>query len=158
MKKRGLKADAFTHCIILKGLADCGSVRVAEEKFESMKMSASPPDGIIYAVMLGVFARNRMIDKAEAVLAEMRKMGTLRVSDYNCLLTMYRIEGRMEEVEKLLNEMIDSSIPPTERTSLVIMEAARALNPSFRKFIHPIQSDSKIQTHELAHTTPNNSL
>ncbi|KAL5730301.1 hypothetical protein ACHQM5_003140 [Ranunculus cassubicifolius] len=80
-----------------------------------------------YGALLDCYAREKLVDKAEAILQEMNTMGFVISSfPYNSLISLYAQTGQQEKIDTLLLEMEKKGIPQDTYTINILMSYAAA--------------------------------
>ena len=65
-----------------------------------------------YGALLHSYVRENSVDKAEAIMQEMRKMGLAKSSfAYNMLINLYSQNGQHDKIDNLMQEMENDGIP-----------------------------------------------
>ncbi|KAH7513116.1 hypothetical protein FEM48_Zijuj12G0162500 [Ziziphus jujuba var. spinosa] len=82
----------------------------------------------VYGALLNCYAHAELVEKAEAVMQQMRDMGLARSTlSYNVLLNLYYKTGCYEKMENLLHEMEEKGIGQ-DRVTYAIQISAYAAN------------------------------
>ncbi|KAF5187784.1 Pentatricopeptide repeat-containing protein [Thalictrum thalictroides] len=78
----------------------------------------------VYLSLLNCYAHEKSIEKAEALMNEMKEFKIARTSlSYNVMLNLYSRVGQYEKLDTLLEEMEENCIPPNEHTFSVMLNA-----------------------------------
>lgn len=65
-----------------------------------------------YGALLHSYVRENSVDKAEATMQEMRKMGLAKSSfAYNVLINLYSQNGQHDKIDSLMQDMVNEGIP-----------------------------------------------
>ncbi|KAJ4847629.1 hypothetical protein Tsubulata_002737 [Turnera subulata] len=92
-------------------IAKVRGVSSAEEIFRSLS-SYRLKDKRVYGAMLNAYARERMRDKAEDLLSEMKSKGfEVLALTYNVMMTLYMNLKMFDKVHSLVSEMMENGTP-----------------------------------------------
>ncbi|KAJ4837316.1 hypothetical protein Tsubulata_031456 [Turnera subulata] len=65
----------------------------------------------VYGALLNCYARHKHLEKAEATMEKMRKLGLMQTLAYNVMLNLYSEMGKLEKLDELMQEMEEKGIP-----------------------------------------------
>ncbi|XP_015899701.3 pentatricopeptide repeat-containing protein At2g20710, mitochondrial [Ziziphus jujuba] len=101
-------------------------IEQAENYFNSVPRQLKSLE--VYGALLNCYARAELVEKAEAVMQQMRDMGLARsILSYNTLLNLYYKTGGYEKMENLLHEMEEKGID-NDKITYAIQISAYAAN------------------------------
>ncbi|CAN1231289.1 Pentatricopeptide repeat-containing protein At2g20710, mitochondrial [Linum perenne] len=129
----------------------------AEEYFNNL--SKKIKWGNVYGNLLNIYTQEKCVEKAEALLQEMKekKMGNFSYP-YNLLINLYCKVGKFEKIDYLLEEMRINGIPHDKYTTnnLVAAYATEPNIPRMEELIRKIDEDPKADVSWSLYTTAAN--
>jgi len=138
MREREIACNTITYNTMLNAFAQCGSMHRVPQLLEDMKAATPPvePDIVTYSTMVKGFCASGDLDKGLQLLKEMELDGKFAPDEvmYNSLLDGCARQHRLEDALKLLDNMRDSGVTPSNYTLSIMVKLlgrARRLNQAF---------------------------
>ncbi|XP_058103047.1 pentatricopeptide repeat-containing protein At2g13420, mitochondrial-like [Magnolia sinica] len=127
MIDRGLEPNIVTYNVLLNGLCRKSSlhpetrfertIQAAENLFEEMQRRGVEPDVTSYSIVLHVYSRAHKPDLSLWKLGLMKESGiSPTVATYTSVIKCLCSCGRLEDAEKLLDEMVGNDVCPSAAT------------------------------------------
>merc|ERR1719261_319336 len=109
---------------MLDANARTGKMDRADELFREMQASGVSPDVITYSTLVKGYCQAGDIDKGYQVLNEMVKNGVHEPDEilYNSLLDGCAKQHRLDDALKLLDDMQDASVVPSNYTLSIMVK------------------------------------
>ncbi|KAG6385665.1 hypothetical protein SASPL_154501 [Salvia splendens] len=119
MKENGLEMSVLLYNTLLSACADVGFTDEAAEIFEDMKSSGTcKPDSWTYASLITINSCSGKVEEAEATLKEMLEAGfQANIFILTSMIQCYGKAGRIDDVVRTFDQMLDSGIVPDARFS-----------------------------------------
>lgn len=120
-------------------------IEQAENYFNNVPIQLKPLE--VYGALLNCYARAELVEKAEAVMQQMRDMGFARsILSYNVLLNLYYKTGNYEKMDNLLHEMEEKGIGNDSFTYGIQISAyaARSDEEGILKILTKIETDTEL--------------
>ncbi|KAE8645769.1 hypothetical protein Csa_020441 [Cucumis sativus] len=118
----------------------------AENYFNSISIRLKTSN--VYGALLGCYVREKSLEKAEAIMQEMRKMGIATTSfAYNVLINLYAQIGQHDKIDLLIEEMKTKGIPQDIYSirNLCAAYVAKADISGMEKILKRIEEDSELK-------------
>merc|ERR1719262_270215 len=138
MKQRGITRNTISFNTILDVCAHGGAMHRVPQLLEDMKAMQPQvePDIITYSTIVKGYCMSGDVDKAFEVLSEMKRDGKHAADEilYNSLLDGCAKQHRLEDALRLLDDMQDSGVVPSNYTLSILVKLlgrSRRLNQAF---------------------------
>merc|ERR1740139_329552 len=138
MQSRGIPCNTITYNTMLNAFAQCGAMHRVPQLLEDMKAASPPvePDIVTYSTMVKGFCASGDLDKGLTLLKDMEQDGKFAPDEvmYNSLLDGCARQHRLDDALKLLDNMRDSCVTPSNYTLSIMVKLlgrARRLNQAF---------------------------
>eukprot|EP00611_Tribonema_gayanum_P031175 TRINITY_DN890_c0_g1_i5.p1 TRINITY_DN890_c0_g1~~TRINITY_DN890_c0_g1_i5.p1 ORF type:complete len:400 (-),score=59.49 TRINITY_DN890_c0_g1_i5:290-1489(-) len=128
MRATGQRPDTVTINCMISHAGDTEDCRVAEELWNEMNKLQLEPNTMTHNALIGCYAKAGRPDKAEELLAKMRK-SKKTPADYrtfNRTMTAYKRAGRLDEAACIIERMRAAKVEPTNDTWQQIIDAVTA--------------------------------
>lgn len=124
ISESGRKLDAQNYALAISVYERLGHREKAKVLFYRMRADGFIPNEITYTRMISLYGLQETdVEKAESVLAEMKKYGLKpNVATFMVLVKMYARAGDIINAEKTLNEMIFAGWKPNSATYLEVLD------------------------------------
>merc|ERR1719235_2164204 len=136
MRQQGVACNTITYNTILDACAKCCAMCRASEVLEAMREASVEPDIITYSTIVKGHCLEGNIDKALAILKEMRVHKNMEPDEimYNSFLDGCAKQHRVDEAFTALEEMQAAGIRPSNFTLSILVKLlgrVRRLNQAF---------------------------
>merc|ERR1719262_1770621 len=136
MLQHGVACNTITYNTMLDACAKCCTMSRAEQVLRAMRAASVQPDIISYSTIVKGYCLEGDIDKALAVLKEMRGDKTLKPDEitYNSFLDGCAKQHRVDEALAALDEMQAAGVTPSNFTLSILVKLlgrVRRLNQAF---------------------------
>merc|ERR1719160_1857496 len=136
--------------------ARCGAMDRVPEILEDMKNSKSEPDIITYSTLVKGFCLAGDVDRAFKTFEEMKSDGMFSPDEimYNSLLDGCAKQHRVEDAQKLLQDMQDCGVSPSNYTLSILVKLfgrTRRLNQAF-EIVEQISSRNSLRPNLQVYT------
>merc|ERR1719161_2258096 len=136
MMKHGVPCNTITYNTMLDACAKCCTMGRAEQVLKAMRAASVQPDIISYSTIVKGHCMEGDIDKALAVLKEMRSDSTTEPDEitYNSFLDGCAKQYRIDEALAALDEMQAAGVRPSNFTLSILVKLlgrVRRLNQAF---------------------------
>lgn len=112
----GMTPSAITFDIMIRAYGKAGSFDRMKECVQTMKAARLGPSYATFKFMVEVLCERRQFDRAEEALEEALHSGWVRDDTlYNILLKSYAVDGRTEDIERMLCRMEEVGVPDFSR-------------------------------------------
>merc|ERR1719453_3005939 len=136
MLKQGVPCNTITYNSMLDACAKCYTMNRAEDVLKAMRATSVQPDIITYSTIVKGHCMEGDIDKALAVLKEMRADAATEPDEitYNSFLDGCARQHRVDEALTALDEMQAAGVHPSNFTLSILVKLlgrVRRLNQAF---------------------------
>jgi pentatricopeptide repeat protein len=136
MRQQGVAGNTITYNTMLDACAKCNAMSKAEHILEVMRAASVEPDIITYSTIIKGHCLEGDIDKALAILKEMRSNKNMEPDEimYNSFLDGCAKQYRVDEALAALEEMQAAGVNPSNFTLSILVKLlgrARRLNQAF---------------------------
>mmetsp|Transcript_60480 Transcript_60480/g.95285 ORF Transcript_60480/g.95285 Transcript_60480/m.95285 type:complete len:1115 (+) Transcript_60480:168-3512(+) len=136
MNKRKVELSIVTYNTLIDACARCSRMELIEDIIQDMKKNRIKPNVITYSTMLKGHCQNGDVQTAFLILDQMKKDAKLRPDEimYNSLLDGCAQNNLADEGLRLLQEMQDEGVPPSNFTlsiAVKLMNRTRQLDQAF---------------------------
>merc|ERR1719453_1224016 len=136
MLKQGVPCNTITYNSMLDACAKCYTMNRAEDVLKAMRATSVQPDIITYSTIVKGHCMEGDIDKALAVLKEMRADKATKPDEitYNSFLDGCARQHRVDEALAALDEMQAAGVSPSNYTLSILVKLlgrVRRLNQAF---------------------------
>jgi pentatricopeptide repeat protein len=125
MRSRGIACNNIAYNTMLNAFAHCGAMHRVPQLLEDMKCADPPvePDVVTFSTIVKGYCASGNLDKGLHLLQEMRKGDKLAHDEvmYNSLLDGCARERRGDEALRLLDDMHDSGVAPSNCTLSILV-------------------------------------
>ncbi|CAL8136383.1 unnamed protein product [Prunus armeniaca] len=115
----------------------------AEKYFNNMSKSLKSVNA--YGALLSIYVQENSVEKAEATMQKMKKLGMAKTSfPYNMLINLYSQNGEHEKINILMQEMEENGIPLDKYTlrNRMIAYIAASDMPGMETILNRMEEDS----------------
>jgi len=138
MKQRSIACNTITYNTMLNAFAQSGAMHRVPQLLEDMKSANPPvePDVVTYSTMVKGFCASGDLDKGLQLLRDMESDGKFAPDEvmYNSLLDGCAKQHRLEDANRLLENMRTSGVTPSNYTLSIMVKLlgrAHRLNQAF---------------------------
>ena len=116
MERAWLKIDVYTYGVLICCLCSDGNMKDALKLFKLMvEEKGLKPSDQIYDMMICGYCRQGSSYSALRLLKKMRENGMVpNVTSYGLTIRVCCIDGKLEDTEPLLHEMVSSGLQPSD--------------------------------------------
>ncbi|BFG25266.1 hypothetical protein CerSpe_115400 [Prunus speciosa] len=114
----------------------------AEKYFNNMSKSLKSVNA--YGALLSIYVQEHSVEKAEATMQKMKRMGMAKTSfPYNMLINLYSQNGEHVKINILMQEMEENGIPPDKYTlrNRMIAYIAASDMPGMETILNRMEED-----------------
>lgn len=127
MEKRDIAFYPGDHALRIDLISKTKGVAAAEDYFDSL--APATKNRFTYGALLSCYCKEKMEDKALAVIEKMDEIGCLSFPlNFNNLMSLYMRTDQPEKVPPLIEEMKKREIPITTLTYNILMNSYSSLN------------------------------
>lgn len=144
-EKRYMILSASDVAVRLHLIAKVCGIEQAENFFRNTPKQSRTLE--VYGALLGCYAQEKCVDKAEATLQKMRELGfPLSILNYNTVLSLYFRTGNREKADILMHELDMKGVKLDRVTYNILLNAYGAISDidEFQKILAKIESDPNL--------------
>ncbi|XP_050207331.1 pentatricopeptide repeat-containing protein At2g20710, mitochondrial-like [Mercurialis annua] len=143
--RRHFRLSAGEAAVRLKLIHRVYGLHSVEKSFE--QLSDKQKTHHVYGALLASYVRENSVQKAEAIMQEMKEKGMATSSfAYNMMINLYRQNENLEKINLLIEEMERNGIPQDQYTINNLMAAyvAAANISGIEKILNKLEKDSQL--------------
>lgn len=146
MEERGMMKTVGDQAIHLDLVAKTRGIAAAENYFTGLKESLK--NHFTYSALLNCYCKEKMTEKAEALLEKMKELKFEMTSvPYNSLMTLYEKTGCPERIPSIIQEMKANNIMPDSYTYNIWMRALASANDIYgvERVVDEMKRDGRVE-------------